>query len=89
MVELLDQPLSSLSLGQRRRACLGAAFTGSPDILLLDEPSNGLPADDALALGHRLGSSEATVLVASHDQAFLDAFGAPHAVLRDGLLHRS
>src|SRR5205085_2322398 len=42
LAELAATPLDKMSLGQRRRACLGAALVGAPPLLVLDEPDNGL-----------------------------------------------
>ena len=42
--ELRDVAIERMSLGQRRRACLGAALLGPPELLVLDEPDNGLDA---------------------------------------------
>lgn len=77
--ELRDTALERMSLGQRRRACLGAAFVGPPKLLVLDEPDNGLDAKrlDAivgLIKDHAAGGG-ATIL-ASHDAALLEHLGA-------------
>lgn len=75
---LLDQHqlLQSLSLGQRRRACLAAALVGDPSLLLLDEPTNGLDpggiADLSALLRERRAAGRAA-LVTTHDLAFADA----------------
>lgn len=66
---LLSRPLSSLSLGERKKVALAAALLGLPDLLLLDEPTNGL---DPLAMDHlrRTLLAErrrgATLIVSSH-----------------------
>jgi ABC-type multidrug transport system ATPase subunit len=76
--EVADKPLDKLSLGQRRRACLGGAFTGPPKLLVLDEPDNGLDTKHLAAL-IELVKAHATVgacLLASHDAALLDHLGA-------------
>ncbi|HEX2686052.1 MAG TPA: ATP-binding cassette domain-containing protein [Kofleriaceae bacterium] len=77
--ELREVAIERMSLGQRRRACLGAAFLGSPDLLVLDEPDNGLDGKrlDALValLAAHAAAGGATIL-ASHDAALLDALGA-------------
>jgi ABC-2 type transport system ATP-binding protein len=72
---LLGQRLGSLSLGQRRRACLLAALTGAPDFLVLDEPTNGLDREGIALLidllAERTASGHAAV-IATHDRAFID-----------------
>jgi ABC-type multidrug transport system ATPase subunit len=77
--ELLDTPIDRMSLGQRRRACLGAAFLGPPRLLVLDEPDNGLDArrlDALIALLREHLARRGAVLMASHDAALLDQLGA-------------
>jgi ABC-type multidrug transport system ATPase subunit len=77
--ELAELQLERMSLGQRRRACLGAAFLGSPALLVLDEPDNGLDARRAATLVSLLRAQAAAgraALVATHDRALLDAAGA-------------
>jgi ABC-type multidrug transport system ATPase subunit len=77
--ELAELQLERMSLGQRRRACLGAAFLGSPALLVLDEPDNGLDARRAetlVALLRAHAEAGRAALVATHDRALLDAAGA-------------
>jgi ABC-type multidrug transport system ATPase subunit len=77
--ELRDLPIERMSLGQRRRACLGAAFLGPPELLVLDEPDNGLDARRLDALVDLLRAHAAAgraCLLASHDAALLDHLGA-------------
>ena len=77
--ELRDTPLDRMSLGQRRRACLGAAFMGPPALLVLDEPDNGLDAkrlDGLRALIEHHTAGGGACLLASHDAALLDQLGA-------------
>jgi ABC-type multidrug transport system ATPase subunit len=84
---LLDQPIGSLSLGQRRRACLAAALVGAPTLLLLDEPTNGLDPGGiemlaALLLEHQARGGIA--LVSTHDLIFADAIRARRAPIAGG-----
>jgi ABC-type multidrug transport system ATPase subunit len=77
--ELRDTSIERMSLGQRRRACLGAAFMGPPDLLVLDEPDNGLDArrlEALLALLKAHASGGRTVVMASHDAGLLEQLGA-------------
>lgn len=59
----------SLSGGQRSRVSLAAALLGSPELLVLDEPTVGLDPvlrRDLWALFHRLADDGTTLLVSSH-----------------------
>ncbi len=68
-----DRPLASLSGGQRGRLALAALLVRRPSALLLDEPTNHLDDGAAAFLEEQVRSLPGTVLVASHDRAFLDA----------------
>ncbi|MGI8613068.1 MAG: ABC transporter ATP-binding protein [Nocardioidaceae bacterium] len=71
-VDLADHAhvlVSDLSGGQRNRVSLGVALLGSPELLVLDEPTVGLDPvlrRDLWALFHRLADFGVTVLVSSH-----------------------
>lgn len=56
-----------LSLGQKKRVCLAAAFARSPEILLLDEPSNELDPGGRKELIELIKEFDGTKLVVSHD----------------------
>ncbi|MEV8437853.1 ABC-F family ATP-binding cassette domain-containing protein [Actinosynnema sp. NPDC051121] len=68
-----DRVLASLSGGQRARLALAALVVRRPSALLLDEPTNHLDDDAAAFLEEQLRGLPGTVVVASHDRAFLDA----------------
>ncbi len=77
--ELRETALERMSLGQRRRACLGAALIGPPKLLVLDEPDNGLDArrlDALVALLRDHASAGGATILASHDAAWLDQLEA-------------
>lgn len=77
LCQMLDARIGELSLGQRRRACLAAALTGDPELLILDEPNNGLDRGSLEVLAAMLAKRPAcTVLLATHDRAFADLLGA-------------
>jgi ABC-2 type transport system ATP-binding protein len=64
-----DQEVGRLSGGQRSRASLAVALLGSPELLVLDEPTVGLDPvlrRDLWAMFHRLAEEGTAVLVSSH-----------------------
>ncbi|MBW8707423.1 putative ABC transporter ATP-binding protein YheS [Streptomyces sp. MBT84] len=68
-----DRSLRSLSGGQRGRLALAALLVRQPPALLLDEPTNHLDDTAAAFLEEHIRSLPGTVVLASHDRAFLDA----------------
>jgi ABC-2 type transport system ATP-binding protein len=64
-----DQVVNRLSGGERSRVSLAVALLGSPELLVLDEPTVGLDPvlrRDLWAMFHRLAEAGAAVLVSSH-----------------------
>ncbi|GAB5360833.1 hypothetical protein AAMO2058_000661100 [Amorphochlora amoebiformis] len=70
--EMQNRPTSTLSGGWLMRAALARALFIRPDLLLLDEPTNHLDLPTTLWLQDYLNSYPATVVVVSHDRAFLN-----------------
>lgn len=66
-------PVSTLSGGERGRLGLARQLVSSADVLLLDEPTNHLDLDTTTWLEDHLRETDRTVLLVSHDRAFLDA----------------
>jgi ABC-2 type transport system ATP-binding protein len=67
--EQAGQVVRSLSGGERSRASLAVALLGTPDLLVLDEPTVGLDPvlrEDLWAMFHRIADTGAGVLVSSH-----------------------
>jgi len=67
-----DQPVSTLSGGERRRVALCRLLLQQPDILLLDEPTNHLDAESIDWLEQHLQQYKGTVIAVTHDRYFLD-----------------
>ena len=66
----LKQPVGKYSLGMRQRLGIAQAIMESPDILILDEPMNGLDkhgVEDMRKLLVQLKEEGTTILVASHN----------------------
>ena len=67
-----NQPVSTLSGGERRRVALCRLLLQQPDILLLDEPTNYLDAESIDWLEQHLQQYPGTVIAITHDRYFLD-----------------
>ena len=70
--ERIDSPVKALSGGERNRLLLAKIFTQPANMMVLDEPTNDLDVDTLELLEDLLGEYEGTLLLVSHDRAFLD-----------------
>ncbi len=68
----LDRPLRALSGGEAARTALASILLSRFDVLLLDEPTNDLDFAGLARLEAFLGRFPGSVVVVSHDRAFLD-----------------
>ncbi|MGA8255828.1 MAG: ABC-F family ATP-binding cassette domain-containing protein [Nocardioides sp.] len=69
---LLDQPLKTLSGGQRRRVELARILFSDAEVLILDEPTNHLDADSIVWLREFLKAHKGGFIVISHDNGLLE-----------------
>jgi ABC transport system ATP-binding/permease protein len=67
-----DEPVASLSGGQRKRVAVARALLSHADLLLLDEPTNHLDADTVDWLEEELDGLPGAFLLVTHDRYFLD-----------------
>jgi ABC-type transport system involved in cytochrome bd biosynthesis fused ATPase/permease subunit len=74
-----------LSRGERARIAIARAMVTSPAIYLLDEPTSGLGTAETYAVLSLLASTEATVIVATHDPQVM-SWCDEVVELRDGVL---
>jgi len=68
---LADRTPHHLSLGERRRAAIATVLSMEPPLLALDEPSAGLDPPGRDDLANLLGRLDQTLLIATHDVAFV------------------
>jgi len=82
--DVLDRPASQLSLGERKRAAIAAALAGSPELLLLDEPTAELDGRAVRQLATVLRNLRLARVIASHDLGFLQGLAQRIFVLASG-----
>ncbi|MFI0418724.1 ABC transporter ATP-binding protein [Spongiactinospora sp. 9N601] len=83
------RPTRTLSTGMRQRLSLATALLGDPQVLLLDEPSNGLDPEGIAWLRHfvrELAADGRTVLISSHALGEIEHMADHVVVIRDGRL---
>ena len=71
--ENIDTPVKTLSGGERNRLLLAMCFTRPANLLVLDEPTNDLDVQTLELLENLLIDFDGTILLVSHDRAFLDS----------------
>ena len=85
--DLLAQPHTSLSYGQKRLAGLACILSGTPDYLFLDEPTAGLDYPGKLRIKRlleKLAGSGVTIVVASHDPSLFTGIANRILLLESG-----
>ena len=68
----LQQKVSSLSGGQKKRLALAIILLDQPDLLILDEPTNHLDLEMIEWLEQHLKKTNTTLFMVTHDRYFLD-----------------
>jgi ATP-binding cassette subfamily F protein uup len=83
----LDQKVSALSGGQKKRLSMAMLLIDAPDLLLLDEPTNHLDIEMIEWLEDYLKNQNITLLMITHDRYFLDRVCNHILELEDGKLY--
>jgi ATP-binding cassette subfamily F protein uup len=78
--------VGELSGGMKKRVALAQALVAVPDVLLLDEPTNHLDLDSISWLEELLRNFKGSVMLITHDRAFLDAVATRILELDRGII---
>jgi ABC-type multidrug transport system ATPase subunit len=84
-----DKLVGGYSLGMRKKLGLAAAMLGSPEVLVLDEPLNGLDVEMMRKLRLRLQSERENgraMLISSHVMSFVERISGRVGIMRAGRL---
>jgi ABC-type multidrug transport system ATPase subunit len=82
-----DSPFSTYSLGMKQRLAIGAALLGNPDVLVFDEPTNGLDPvgiAEIRSLIKELSAKGKTIIMASHLLDEVEKVCTHVAILKQG-----
>jgi ABC-type multidrug transport system ATPase subunit len=85
--EALDRKVKGYSMGMRQRLMLAQALMGDPEVLILDEPANGLDPGEVRTLREhlrRLAAGGAAILISSHLLAEIKLLATHCVVMNEG-----
>lgn len=82
-------PFKTYSLGMKQRLALAACLVGNPDVLILDEPSNGLDPEGMVEVRHiiqKIAAQGKTIILASHMLDEVEKICSHAAIIKKGRL---
>jgi ABC-type multidrug transport system ATPase subunit len=85
----IDRKVKGYSMGMKQRLMLAHTLMRRPDVLILDEPANGLDPAEVRALRHHLSAhaaAGATILISSHQLAEVQLLASHIVVMNHGRL---
>ena len=82
--QALETPLTQLSGGERARVLFVVLSLATPNLLILDEPTNHIDIEGKEQLEQQLCASDAGVLITSHDRRFIETVAQRFLWITDG-----
>ena len=84
--DVLKQPIQTLSKGYKRRVCLAQAFLSNPDIMILDEPTDGLDPNQKHQMRELIKrvAVDKAIIISTHILEEVDALCSRVMLLADG-----
>jgi urea transport system ATP-binding protein len=88
--EKRDMPASQLAHGEKQWLEIGMVVAADPELLLLDEPTAGMTAQETEKTAKLISglAGKHTVLVIDHDMSFVELLNAPVSVMHQGKLFK-
>lgn len=89
LFERKNDPVSTYSLGMKQRLALASALLGDPEVLVLDEPTNGLDPQgiaDIREIIKKIANEGKTIIIASHILDEIEKICNHVAVIKNGVL---
>ena len=83
----LEQHISNLSGGQKKRVAMARVLIEDPELLIMDEPTNHLDLESIEWLETLLSSQQVTLLLVTHDRYFLDRVATEIIELDGGVIY--
>jgi ABC-2 type transport system ATP-binding protein len=87
LLERADDPFKTYSLGMKQRLAIASALLSDPEVMILDEPTNGLDPQGIAEIREliiELGAEGRTIILASHLLSEVQRICTDFAVLRNG-----
>ncbi|WP_042475482.1 ribosomal protection-like ABC-F family protein [Bacillus ndiopicus] len=84
-----ENPIQTMSMGERVKLKLMQFILQNKDVLLLDEPTNHLDIESREQLEATLKQFAGTIIAVSHDHYFLQQIANEQLVIRDGILTKN
>lgn len=81
-----DKPVIKLSGGERSRLMFLIVKINKPNLIILDEPTNHLDIFGKMDLEDELLASQLTIIITSHDRAFVDKVANRFLLIKNGVL---